>query len=177
MSPTQSDYWNKLNSVPLTSIVSEEQVRLSDLRGKVLAVALLDQTGANAFDQLQETEYADLLMEPDLAVAVVVCLTDLSPVMLPLALGLLRAVLRDMMVSIKNRYLEEGKAPPADLEQRFLILLPPQDDADFEPPKEGLTYMWVVSPSGEVLESYSGSFGLTEAINRLRAVLAEYKGG
>jgi hypothetical protein len=61
------------------------------------------------------------------------------------------------------------------LEQRFLILLPAEDDADFESPKEGLAYMWVVSPSGEVLESYTGAGGLTEAIDRLKEVLVEYK--
>jgi hypothetical protein len=175
MSLTQSDYWNKLYSVSLTSIINDRQVQLPDLKGKVLAVALLDQTGADAFDKLQDAEYADLLLEPNLRVAVVVCLSDLSPVMRPLALGLLRAVLRDMIISIKDKYSEQGKVPPSDLEQRFLILLPAEDDADFESPKEGLTYMWVVSPAGEILESYSGACGLTEAIDKLKEVLVEYK--
>jgi len=175
MSLTQSDYWNKLSSASLTSIVNDRQVQLPDLKGKVLAVALLDQTGADAFDKLQDAEYADLLLEPNLRVALVVCLSDLSPVMRPLALGVLRKVLRDILIGIKDKYSEQGKVPPSDLEQRFLILLPAEDDADFESPKEGLAYMWVVSPSGEVLESYTGASGLTEAIDRLKEVLVEYK--
>ncbi len=171
MDEVQSAYWDKISSTALTSAMDDEQVRLSDIKGRYILVALVNQTGAMSLKGLGRTGLTDFLLNPRLVVAVVVSLEELGTLLRPLAIGMIRTILRDKLSSMTEKIREKGKAPPQDLSERFLVLLAPELSGVAQYPEEGMAFIWLISPQGEILSGFSGAEGLEEVKKLLSEVL------
>lgn len=171
MDDAQSAYWDKISSTALTSAMDDEQVRLSDIKGKYILAALVDQKGALSLEKLEGKGLTDFLLNPRLVVAVVVSLEELGTLLRPLAIGMIRTILRERLSFMTEKIREKGKDPPQDLSERFLVLLAPELLGVAQHPEEGMAYLWLISPQGEILGGFSGAEGLEEVKRLLSEVL------
>lgn len=171
MDDAQNAYWDKISSTALTSAMDDSEVRLCDIKGKFLLTALVDQKGALSLEKLEGKGLTDFLLNPRLVVAVVVSLEELGTLLRPLAIGMIRTILRERLSSMTEKIREKGKDPPQDLSERFLVLLAPELSGVAQHPEEGMAYLWLISPQGEILGGFSGAEGLEEVKELLNEVL------
>lgn len=171
MDDTQSAYWEKISSTALTSATDDSKVRLSSIKGEFLLTALVDQKGVLSLEKLEGKGLTDFLLNPRLVVAVVISLEEMGTLLRPLAIGMIRSILRERLSSMTEKIREKGKDPPQDLSERFLVLLAPELSGVAQHPEEGMAYLWLISPQGEILGGFSGAEGLEEVKKLLSEVL------